>query len=183
MNTYVEQLEEKRDLRQQMDGLAADDQRGIIFQEWSPGRTMVTLWSTEDGEAITIPRYMAEAAITTPRDDGKGFRFTAHPEKAPAYKLGDVKCFLHPDSDERKSGLLEAAGIAGTRPCPSSHHPSRYAMEQVARTKHAKQWQALEQYRQAAKEQEQREQAQKQLDATLQIATAAVGTKVPDAEA
>jgi len=170
---FVERLEEKRDLRQQLSELDREDESGILFQEWSPGRTMVSLWSTETGEEIVIPRYMADAAITTPREDGQGYRFTSKRESAPAFVQGNVKCFLHPDSDERKSGLLKAAGLEGTRPCNSAHHPSRYAMEEVARSKHKKQWAALQAYQSEARAQGDRERQQKQVDATLELARGA----------
>ena len=90
----MERLEEARDLRGQLSGLTMEDQPEIIFQEFSPGRRMVLLWSTETGEEVTIPKYMGESFLAKRRADGKGYRFTAHADQAPPVKRGTVKCFM-----------------------------------------------------------------------------------------
>ena len=165
-------LRRGRDLRDQDDALRAE-REGIIFMETSEKQEPITLYALSDGEPIPMSPTIAEMAMRKRFKDGS-YMFTDKPEEAPAYKLGDVKCFLHPESWERESGLLEAAGIAGVV-CHSAKHPSRFAMQEVAKSKHKKEWQAKVEYEQQEERREDREQRRQQLDATLALAAKAAG--------
>ena len=128
-----------------------------------------TIYSRRDGEPITMPLYLAKQALLVKKEDG-GYAFTSHQEDAPPYKRGDVKCFLHLESAERLSGLLEAAGIA-TKTCASAHLASRYAMEEVAKSKHKKEWGALQGYLREQREATDRAERREQTDAMMTLAT------------
>lgn len=162
-----------RDLRGQIAELSNEDESDILFQEISPRRKKVTIYSMTDGEPISIPAYMAEPALNKARPGG-GFMFTADPADAPEYKMGNVKCFLHPESPYRASGVLEEAGIAA-KVCHSGHLASKFAMEEVARSKHRKEWAALEAYLAEQKEAQIEERQVRQLEATLALAGKAAG--------
>lgn len=173
----AEQAEQARDLRAQVEELRTrSDRSEIVFIENSPGRTPVTIYSLVDGEPLPIPEYMLDAALSKRQESGQ-FRFTGDKNKAPEYRLGDVKCFLHPESVERTSGLLAEAGVAGIS-CSSAHHPSRYAMEEVAKSKHKKQWAALQAFVAERRRQEEHDMQRAQLDATLALAEKAAGVPV-----
>lgn len=177
-----EAFERQRDLRGQvaeMERLTSGEQTEVIFIANAPGREPIMIYSLTDGEPIPVPKYMVQAALSK-MENGQ-YLFTARKEDAPDYQLGDVKCFLHPESIERQSGMLDAAGLAGFV-CMSAHHPSRYAMEEVARGKHRKQWEALERSRTAQREEENQRRQQQQIDATLALAEKAAGRKGKDAD-
>ena len=120
-----------------------------------------------------MPPKIARMAMMK-RYKGGGYLFTDKKDEAPAYKMGAVKCFLHPESNERAAGMLEAAGIAHFS-CPSSHHPSKYAMQEIAKSKHKKQWEALQEYLKEQERLEERAERRQQLDATLALAGQAAG--------
>ena len=179
----AEAAQRGRDLRGQiaeLEGLTGGEQSEVIFISNAPGREPITIYSLADGEPITVPKYMvmgANGALAKRNRDGS-YRFTARKEEVPEYKLGDVKCFLHPESVERQSGLLGAAGLEGFV-CQSAHHPSRYAMEQVAKSKHHKQGETFQELRKEQREQRRDEQQQQQIDATLELARTAAPRRSP----
>lgn len=163
-------LEQARDLRGQLTELDRGEKSGIVFMEPpNPARAPTTLYSMISGEPVLLPRYMAAAVISKPNPDGPGFMFTADKANAPEYKRGKVKCFLHPESAYRASGLLEAAGVAQFI-CLSGNLASEYAMEDIAKGKHRKQWAAVEAYRQRQERTEDRAERKGQTDAMLSMA-------------
>lgn len=131
---WIESAEAARDLKQQLAGLAGDEEQEIQFIEWSPGRRMVTIWNMESGEEVTLPRYQAIAALNTPNPAG-GWMWTAHKEMAPEPFVPSHPCFLHPTSPYRD--LLRKLGINATcmtmladEDSAEKHaqrHPSRWA--------------------------------------------------------
>ena len=171
--TLAERREQARDLRDQIAELDRSDMPEIQFQDISPGRRKETLYSTLNGEPISVPRYMVDGILAKRLPDGR-FAFVGAKENAPEYKKGDVKCFLHPESVERQAGLLAAAGIAHMT-CFSAFHPSRYAMEEIAQSKHKKQWAAFKSYLAEEERKEERQRQQNQIDATLALAGKAAG--------
>lgn len=163
-------LEQARDLRGQLAELDSGAKSGIVFMEPpDQGRVPTTIYSLINGEPITLPRYMAEGVIGKRNPDGPGYMFTAHKENAPEYKLGTVKCFLHPESTYRTSGILDAAGVQAFS-CNSGNHPSDYAMEEVAKGKHRKQWAAVQAYLDRQERAEERAERKEQTDAMLALA-------------
>lgn len=130
---WIEREEASRDLRVQLGSLASDEEREIEFTEWSPGRKIVTIWNTETGEEVSLPRYQARAAIYQPNAAHNGYLWTTDKEKAPERKINTVKCFLHPQSEERE--LVNNIGI--TTVCMSEHLASNNSKWEHARNKHS----------------------------------------------
>ena len=163
---FMEKAEEARDIRNQLQGLSAEEQSGIFFREWSPGRTMVYLWNTETGEEILVPRYQGVAALNLPNSRGTGYLWTAKREQAPEPRKGTVKCFLHPESPERP--FLDENGI--TTVCMSAHLASNSSKWAHARNRHPSAYEAYQTEVQA-QEQKRRDDLQaQQTDAMLRLA-------------
>jgi len=163
----ADMLRRGRDLADMDAGLKAEKD-GLLFMETSPRAEPIILYAMSDGEPIPMPPAIAELAIRKRYKSG-GYLFTNKKDEAPEYKLGNVKCFLHLESNERAAGLLSAAGIAQFS-CPSSHHPSKYAMQEIAKSKHRKQWEALTEYLRDQKDTAREDRERQQLDATLALA-------------
>jgi len=177
MAITIQDVQRARDLKAEISELTAEDQGEVIFiSPNQPGRRPETIYSMRDGEPITMPLYLAKQALQVKKEGG-GFAFTSHKEQAPEYKLGDVKCFLHPESVERTSGLLEAAGIAA-KTCASAHLASKYAMQEVAKSKHKKEWAAYQEYLREQREAGDRAERRTQTEAMLAMAGRSVGAKV-----
>lgn len=155
-----------------MDAALKAEKDGLIFRETSPRPEPIILYSMEDGEPIPMPPHIAETAMKKRYKDGR-YLFTDVKEQAPAYKLGEVKCFLHPESHERQSGLLDAVGIQAAV-CTSEHLASMYSKRVHAEIRHGKRWAALQEYVKEQKEQAAELRAQQQLEATLAVAGRAV---------
>jgi len=177
----AEMLRRGRDLTDQNDALKAEKD-GIVFMETSPRETPIIVYSMSDGEPIPMSPRIAEMAMKK-RYKGGGYLFTDRKEEAPEYVRGEVKCFLHPQSPERLSGQLQEAGIAHFS-CNSANHQSRFAMREVAKTKHRKQWEALQDYIKETEAEADRQERRQQLEATLALAgratTAVVTEPVAD---
>ena len=167
----AEKAQVRRDLLQQVAELEGEDEREITFKDTSPRRRMTTIYDKKTGEPLRVPagREQLDRILNKVDPDTGDYMFTGVQADAPEYKLGDVKCFLHEKSTYRTSGLLEEAGIGGFS-CKSAHHPSQYAMEEIARTKHRKQWAALEAYLVRQRDDEYREQQRQQTAAMLRMA-------------
>lgn len=170
-----ETLERQRDLAAQDAALKAESNEDVVFMDMTKRLPPITVYSMADGEPIAMPPWVARMAMGKRYGDGR-YLFTADASKAPAYKLGQHKCFLHPESAERLSGLLEASGV-DMWTCHSQHHPSKYAMEEIAKSKHGKQWAALQAYIKEQERLEERAMARQQLEATLALAGKAAGSK------
>ena len=169
----AEMLRRGRDLRD-ADAELKSEEDGLIFMETSKREEPILVYSMQDGEPLPMPPKIARMAMMK-RYKGGGYLFTDKKDEAPAYKLGNVKCFLHPESNERAAGLLDEAGIAHFS-CPSSHHPSKYAMQEIAKSKHRKQWEALQEYIKEQERLEERDERRQQLDATLALARGATNS-------
>jgi len=165
----AEQLEQARDLRGQLRDLEAGDSQEMLFQEWSPGRTLVKLWSMENGEEIEIPRYMAAAALLKRMRGGK-YRFTTRQEEAPRFREGNVRCFLAEDSEERVSGLLEEAGLDSIAPCPAEHLRTRLSKRTHAEHRHPQSWATLQEFIEDKEREEERADRKQQTAAIMQLA-------------
>ena len=163
----AEMLRRGRDLRD-ADAELRSEEDGLIFMETSKREEPIIVYSMADGEPIPMPPKIARMAMMK-RYKGGGYLFTDKKDEAPAYRMGTVKCFLHPESNERAAGLLEAAGISQFT-CLSAQHPSKYAMQEIAKSKHKKQWEALQAYIKEQERLEERAERRQQLDATLALA-------------
>jgi hypothetical protein len=168
---YAQQAQSRRDLRTQLSGLDNSDSKEILFEEWSPGRTMMTLWSTIDGMEITIPRYMVDNALKKPHPTTPGkFLFTAFKEQAPEFRGGTVKCFLAEGSPERETGLLSGAGLDHLVPCKATELRSPYSKEQHAKNRHPSSWSSFQHYVETKQREETRDDQRKQTEAMMAMA-------------
>ena len=174
MTQNVAEREEKiRDLTGEVAELDRAEPE-VLFQLRSPRRQLVTIYSTTDGEPIPIPESMVRAAMNATRADGVR-RFAARKEDVPEYKLGDVKCFLHPDSPERD--ILAKIGLAGAT-CPAPHLASGHSKRVHAEHRHKQEWAALQEFLNDQKENVREARAERQLQATLDLARGASSAEV-----
>jgi hypothetical protein len=160
------QAERLRDLRGQVTELGSSDVPEILFQHISPGREPVTVYSTKDGCPTPIPAYMLGAAMELRNEDGT-FRFVAKAKDAPEYKLGTIKCFLHPDSPERP--VLELVGL-GSATCPKATLASVQSKRLHGLHRHKQEWEAWQEHVEGKKEERREERLNQQLEATLALA-------------
>lgn len=163
----AEMLRRGRDLADADSELKAE-REGLIFMETSKKPPIITLYATSDGEPIPMPQPVAELAMRK-RYKGGGYMFTDNPAEAPVYKLGEIKCFLHPDSPERTSGALAEVGIADVF-CHSSHLATRYSRRIHGENRHGKRWAAYQEHMKELREEADREAQREQLAATLAMA-------------
>jgi hypothetical protein len=170
-----EQAERLRDLRGQVAGLETQDVGQVVFQEISPGRQPVTIYSVENGEPVSVPAYMLNAVMEKRLDDGR-FRFVGKKEDAPEYMPGTVKCFLHPESPERK--ILTEIGM-DTITCPAANLANQHSKRIHAQHRHKQEWAAYHEYKGEQEKKRYEERQDKQLEATLSIARTAGGQTGP----
>ena len=169
MAEVAERAERIRDLKGQIAGLGADVQTEILFQQISPGREPITIYSVLNGEPIQVPRYMVGGVMEKRLPDGR-FMFVSRQEEAPEYKLGTIKCFLHPESPEQ--AILEEIGLSTTS-CPAAHLTNQHSKRIHAQHRHKQEWAAYTQYKEDKKEEANLARQERQLEATLAIARAA----------
>ena len=167
VDSSAERAQDVRDLRDEMVGLTAQDSVKSI----APSRKMATVYSTIDGEELQWPLNAVARLLEKKREDGK-YMFTARKSEAPEYRLGEVKCFLHPESPERP--ILEQIGLARVT-CPAAHLANIFSRDIHAQNRHGKQWQAYQRHIAEQKQREVEERQQQQLEATLALARAASG--------
>lgn len=180
MSEVAIRAEAARDLRTQLSELSREDEPTVLFQEWSPGRKLVSLWSMQDGQEIRIPQYMVGPAIMK-RANGQ-WLFTAQKELAPAVQEGRVPCFLAANSPERESGLLAQAGLDHLQPCLAQHLRSNYSKRTHAENRHKQSWAILQDYLAEQAENEAKADRRQQTEAMLAMAEQA-GVSVRGAKA
>lgn len=168
MPVTADQLRRGRDLRDMDAALKAESEEDVKFVDMTPRPPPITLYSMADGEPVEMPPWIARMAMAKHYTDGR-YLFTNDPSEAPEYKLGKVKCFLHKESAERLSELLDEVGIAQIT-CPAEHLASLYSKRIHAENRHGKRWQALQEYRNEQKEKATEDRAERQLEATLALA-------------
>ena len=136
----------------------------------------VPLWSMVDGEEIVIPHFRLRETLDQRLLAG-GYAFTAKKEEAPEYKIGQVKCFLHPESPER--GILAEIGMGG-KFCRARHLSSTYSKRMHGLHRHKEEFRALQEHITEQKETEREKRQERQLEATLDIARAAGSTSTEE---
>ena len=166
MQDVAKRAERVRDLKGQIEGLGPQAQAEILFQEISPSREPVTIYSTQNGEPIQVPAYMVGAVMEKTLPDGS-FMFVAEKENAPEFKLGTVKCFLHPDSPVR--AIVDKLGLSSIR-CEAQHLASPHSERIHGQHRHKQERAAYQEYLDAQEKAEDKEDRRKQLEATLAIA-------------
>lgn len=162
---WIERAEQARDLKSQLAGLDAEDQSGISFEEWSPGRTYVTIWSMETGEEVSLPKYQAVAALNTPSARG-GWAWTAKKELAPEPRVNETRCFLHPESPER--AFLDEIGVMTV--CMSGKLGGNGAKWEHARNRHPISWKRYDEAKKEIEARENRTRDDQRTDAILELA-------------
>lgn len=168
MQNVAQRAERVRDLRAQVSEITAEEAKDILFIESSPGRQPVTLYSLLTGEPVRVPRYMVESVMNKRLSDGR-FAFTGDPDRAPVYKKGAVKCFLHPDAPER--AIIEDLGIESV--CGSAMLRSQNSKRIHAQHRHKQEWAAYQEHIADQKSAEEIARQQQQLEATMALAKAA----------
>lgn len=163
MEYAAEREEQRRDLLKQVEGIE-QDQAEIVFADTSPRRPMAIIYATLDGEPLVVTRKRARKLLERNLPDGT-FMFTADSKKAPVYKKGDVKCFLHRESPERE--LMNSLGLAG-KFCPAGQLANSYAKYIHESGKHVKSYEIWEKHIKDDKEQAAIDRQERQFGATMQ---------------
>lgn len=153
--------EERRDLLSQVDDIDQDENE-IIFEDTSPRRPMGIIYSMQNGEPLVMTRKRIRVLIDRRLRDGTHM-FTANPTKAPEYRKGSEKCFLHKDSVERKQ--LDA--LANIASCPAGQLASPFAKHVHETVKHVKTWSIWEKYIEDKKEAAAIERQDRMYEATM----------------
>ena len=110
----------------------------------------VFVWDTRTFEKIPVLYYMLPKVLRRRRQDGS-FRFTTHdPNKKPVH--GQIKCYLHPDSPDRKH-----YNELGFRVCKKANITNDYQLKQHMKKKHPQEWEAIESERKERERQEDRQ--------------------------
>ena len=166
MPKTAEQIEHVRDLRTQISEIAAEDVGDVLFVEISPGRNKVTLYSMQTGEPVEFPQYMVRGVLEKRLVNGK-YAFTSQQDKAPTFRPGQVKCFLHSESPERP--IVEELGL-GAIDCPAASLRSAQSKRIHALHRHRQEWAAYQEYMTEQKQRIADQRQEQQLEATLSIA-------------
>lgn len=176
MQDIAQRERRARDLRSQLEGLSPGLEGDVVFQHVRSRHNLVTIYSMESGEAIPIPEYMVGAVLL--KRLGDGYMFTDNPDEAPKYRQGQIKCFLHADSTERASGVLNEIGLAG-KTCPAGSLANPHSKRIHGQHRHKQEWGAYQEFITDQKEAKAQARQDQQLDATLEIARAAGGQTAP----
>jgi hypothetical protein len=166
----------ERDLRPQASGLGGLEKE-VLFQHIRTGQSPVTIWAMADGEELEVPEHIVASAMQKKDAEGN-WMFTMKKGEAPPYVGGTVLCFLHADSPERESGVLDKIGLAGKR-CPKGNLASEHSKRIHAATRHHKEQEAHQYYLDREEKQEDRDAQRGQLAATLALAGKATGQVEP----
>ena len=164
-----------RDLRTQVAELEPGLAGEVMFEHIRTRRGLVTVYSMTDGEALPIPEYMVRAVMTKVVDGE--YMFTDNPDEAPTYRQGTVKCFMHAESSERATGVLDEIGLAG-KVCIAGSLANVHSKRIHGERRHGREWAAYQEFLNDRKEEKAIARQVEQLDATLAIARG--GTAVAD---
>jgi hypothetical protein len=163
MEYAAEREEQRRDLLQQVEGIEQDETE-IIFADTSPRRAMAIIYATLDGEPLIMTRKRARKLLERRLPDGR-FMFVADIDKAPTYQKGDVKCFLHKDSEQRE--LMDTLGLAG-KLCPAGQLANAFAKYIHESKKHVKSYEIWEKHVSDKKDKAAIDRQERQFQATMQ---------------
>ena len=173
--TRIERAEAQRDLKAQItanQGLDREEEQGIIFKETSPKRRKTTIYHMRNGQPAHVPEYIATKALDKIDPETREYMFTAFKDKAPAYKLGTILCFLHADSPDQP--ILEELGLTAT-PCRKHTLANMHAKRMHAKNRHHDEWEAYQALMAEKQQQEDRAAQRAQLEATLALAGKVAG--------
>lgn len=119
----------------EVDGVLAEPM-GIT----STAEDKVVLYHAETGEPREILVNMLRKTLQKKLPNGRP-AFSTTPVKE--YQLGNVKCFLHPESELRP--LMDQLGIDTV--CMSAHYKNRVEMEARAKNSHRREWQVYQEWK------------------------------------
>lgn len=152
-----------------------------LVDQTQTDRSQTLVFSMQDGEPREVMTKERPRLLRKRLPDGRpAFWVPGMPGRPPSRNVGTWKCFLHPESDERK--LVDEAGYAG-RYCndgdPSKKNRDNFRAlsqkEQHERRKHPNAWEAVQRIK-AEKERQEAIQLQRdQLAAMQGIARMAAG--------
>lgn len=180
IESVEERAETARDLRlaaQQALG-AGDERREWTIEDVSPTRRLYALYNMVDGEKVMVPKFIFDTAINRLIPGTRKFAFTAKKDLAPQPIVSTVKCFKHPDAPEAE--ILRTLGIVSD--CNANGLRNNQSRRIHAQNRHKNSWAAYQEYVTEQERDRQHDIQQKQLDATLALATAAAGTRVAQAD-
>jgi hypothetical protein len=103
--------------------------------------------------------------------------FTTRKEEAPKYKLGTIKCFLHPESADRV--LLDEIGLSGAS-CPAAGLSSLYSKRMHGLHRHKEEWDAYQEFLTDKKEADAIAEQRAQTAAMLALGEKAAGVAPED---
>ena len=141
---------------------------------------MTVLYATLDGEPIPMTRKRSREMLQRKLPDER-YMFVApnedgsKPAHLPEYRLGSVKCFMHPDSEEREA-LDHSLGMAG-KECDAGHLANIYAKRIHERTCHKREKEMYQGFLDDKKEAAAIDRQEKMYEAMLAVA----GAKAADA--
>jgi hypothetical protein len=143
-------------------------EKDVLFQHIRTGQSPVTIWAMADGEELEVPEHIVAQAMQK-KDAAGNWMFTMKKEEAPPYVGGTILCFLHADSSERESSVLDKIGLAGKR-CKKDNLASEHSKRLHAATRHHKEQEAYQDYLDRKEKREDRDAQREQLAATLTLA-------------
>lgn len=167
--TVEERAEVARNLRDAArQALGVENER----KEWeitdaSPRRKLYVLYSMIDGSEIRVPKFIFDSAISRRIPGSNKYLFTAFREQAPQHRVGEVKCFLHPESPERE--VLAEIGIYGE--CPKANLTNLQSKRVHAQHRHKTEWEAYQEFISVQREEETREWQRQQAEAFSAMAS------------
>lgn len=163
------QIRDLTDNIQELRQWAADNQE-VTVQDTSKRAPKVTIYSMATGEPLSIPVYMLQQVL---RDrDAKGNKmFTGRAHEAPEYKLGTIKCFLHPESEERQ--YLAELGLSMVE-CPKATLTTNYSKRIHEQHRHPQQRAALDEHLDKIREDEWRKEQRQEREERRQTTEAMV---------
>ena len=111
---------------------------------------LITIYRTTTGEPVKVLKYMLPQYLKAKNPDGT-LQFTGD-KPAFAPKLGTLKCFLHPDGENR-----EHYNELGLPVCRKSNISAPYMVEQHMKKRHPSAWAIIERERTDREKEEDKE--------------------------
>ena len=165
--------ESRRDMTDRIADIDDESRQEIMIADTSPPRPMTILYATLDGEPIPMTRKRTREMLQRKLPDGR-YMFVApnedgtKPAHLPEYRLGSVKCFMHPGSEEREE-LDRKLGMAG-KECDAGHLANIYAKRIHERTCHKREKEMYQGFLDDKKEAAAIERQDKQYEAMMAMA-------------
>lgn len=154
------------------DGRDAMEKAGIHFEWGSVNRKSWTIYDALTGAKVEVPEFVGKWAMKQRIwYEGKVIaRFSPRPVPNPPIKPGQVKCFLHAESEFRET--LNHLGINGR--CRADHIQNMFAMEQHAKGKHPAEWRMYTDFQERQEREAERDARREEVSAMRDLAQAAM---------